>query len=146
VKLDGTGLNPTYIVGPRIGTKSGSPVNTPVPMVVSDGYIYWGNLYDGYIGRVPNLAGATNPNNKFIGILGSATGLALNHLFSPGPLPPPTPPDIDLFSRTSSGSSCRGASSAACSPSSRPWTRRSRAATRRRRGTVSRPLSTRRTP
>lgn len=97
VKLDGTGLNPAYILGPRIGTKSGSPVNTPVPMVVSDGYLYWGNLYDGYIGRVPNVAGATNPNNKFIGILGSATGLALNGLFSPGPLPPPTPPDIDLL-------------------------------------------------
>jgi hypothetical protein len=40
VKLDGTGLNPAYILGPRIGTKSGSPVNTPVPMVVSDGYLY----------------------------------------------------------------------------------------------------------
>jgi hypothetical protein len=43
VKLDGTGLNPTYIVGPRIGTPSGSNEDTPVPMAVHDGFLYWGN-------------------------------------------------------------------------------------------------------
>ncbi|MET0526440.1 MAG: hypothetical protein ABWZ91_16660 [Nocardioides sp.] len=99
VKLDGTGPNPTYIVGPRIGTPSGSNADTPVPMAAHDGFLYWGNLFDGYIGRVPNVAGATNPNNKFIGILGSATGLAINTLATPGPLPPPPAPDIDLFKR-----------------------------------------------
>jgi hypothetical protein len=97
VGLDGSGLNATFSVGPRIGTKSGSPVSTPVPMAVGGGYLYWGNLYDGYIGRVSSAGGTTGLNNYFIGILGSATGLALDALASPGPLPPPTLPETDLL-------------------------------------------------
>jgi hypothetical protein len=97
MNLDGTGVNGTYIVGPRIGTKGGSAAETPVPLVVNGGYLYWGNLFDGYLGRVPNVSGSTSVTNKFVGILGDASGLAINNLASPGPLPPPGAPDIDLF-------------------------------------------------
>ena len=41
--------------------------------------------------------GTTGLNNYFLGILGSATGLATNGLVSPGPLPPPTLPGTDLL-------------------------------------------------
>ena len=97
VNLDGTALNGTFSVGPRIGTKSGSPVSTPVPMAVGGGFLYWGNLYDGYIGRVSSGGGTTGLNNYFLSILGSATGLAVDGLVSPGPLPPPTLPEADLL-------------------------------------------------
>jgi hypothetical protein len=97
VNLDGTALDAAFSVGPRIGTKSGSPVSTPVPMAVGGGFLYWGNLYDGYIGRVSSGGGTTGLNNYFLGILGSATGLAVDGLVSPGPLPPPTLPGTDLL-------------------------------------------------
>jgi hypothetical protein len=97
VNLDGTALNGTFIVGPRIGTTSGSSVSTPVPMAVGGGFLYWGNLYDGYLGRVSSGGGTTGLNNYFLGILGSATGLAMDGLVSPGPLPPPTLPGTDLL-------------------------------------------------
>ena len=41
--------------------------------------------------------GTASLNNYFIGILGSATGLALDGLASPGPLPPATLPGSDLL-------------------------------------------------
>jgi len=41
--------------------------------------------------------GTASLNNYFIGILGSATGLALDSLASPGPLPPATLPETDLL-------------------------------------------------
>ena len=66
-------------------------------MAVGGGYLYWGNLYDGYIGRVSSGGGTAGLNNYFIGILGSATGLALDSLASPGPLPPATLPGSDLL-------------------------------------------------
>jgi hypothetical protein len=97
VNLDGTALNGTFIVGPRIGTTSGSSVSTPVPMAVGGGFLYWGNLYDGYLGRVSSGGGTTGLNNYFLGILGSATGLAMDGLVSPGPLPPPTLPGSELL-------------------------------------------------
>ena len=99
MSLDGTVVNPGYIVGPRIGTTSGSPTNTAVPMVVGGGFIYYGNFFDGYLGRVTNVAGSRAINNTFIGVLGNATGLALDSLVSPGPLPPPPPPDVDRLIR-----------------------------------------------
>jgi hypothetical protein len=97
VNLDGTALNGTFIVGPRIGTTSGSSVSTPVPMAVGGGFLYWGNLYDGYLGRVSSGGGTTGLNNYFLGILGSATGLAMDGLVSPGPLPPAMLPGSELL-------------------------------------------------
>jgi hypothetical protein len=96
VALDGTGLNPAYITSARVGTKSGAVQTTPVPLVVGGGFLYYANLFDGYLGRVPNAQGAT-ANNYFVGILGSSTGLAWNALASPGPLPPQTIPDVNLL-------------------------------------------------
>jgi hypothetical protein len=96
VSISGAGLDPGYITSARVGTKSGSAQSTPVPIAVGSGGIYFANLYDGYIGLVPNAKGAA-ANNHFLTILGSATGLAVDTLASPGPLPPPSIPDSDVL-------------------------------------------------
>jgi hypothetical protein len=99
VGLDGSGLIPAWITSARVGTKFGSAVNTPVPLVVGGGYIYYADLFDGYVGRVPNTQSAT-ATNYFVTALGSATGLAWTPTLTspgPGPLPPPTVPDVDLL-------------------------------------------------
>jgi hypothetical protein len=101
VKMDGTGLIPNYITSARVGYKYGSAVTTPSPILVSGGYLYYADLVDGYLGRVPNVLNAPTATNHFIAIVGSATGLALDQLpTTPGPLPPPAPPaipDVDVL-------------------------------------------------
>ena len=104
VNLDGSGLIQAYIGSARVGIKSSSPVTTPSPILVSGGSIYYANLTDGYLGKVPNVANTLGASNYLVGILGSASGLALDQLpTNPGPLPPPPPmtiPDADVLRGT----------------------------------------------
>ncbi len=143
VNLDGTGLNATFSVGPRIGTTSGSSVSTPVPMAAGGGYLYWGNLYDGYIGRVSSGGGTAGLNNTSSAFWAAPRDSPWTASRAPGRSRPRRCRRPTCSGPTSNGSGFRTASNAACWPSSTRWRAPSTRATRRRPATVSAPTSTR---